>query len=54
MPAAAKPILKRMAIYHEVQEVIVEDAPWAFLINTSAVNGIRDYVEGFCASNGHH
>ncbi len=46
---------KRMAIYHEVQEVIVEDAPWAFLINTSAVNGLRDYVEGFWPHPaGHH
>lgn len=46
---------KRMAIYHEVQELIVEDAPWAFLINTSAVNGLRDYVDGFVPHPaGHH
>lgn len=46
---------KRMAIYHEVQELIVEDAPWVFLINTSAVNGLRDYVEGFWPHPaGHH
>ena len=46
---------KREAIYHEVQEIIVEDAPWVFLIATSAVNGWRDYVEGFVPHPaGHH
>jgi peptide/nickel transport system substrate-binding protein len=46
---------KRMAIYWEAQETIVEDAPWVFLINTSAVNGLRDYVEGFWPHPaGHH
>lgn len=46
---------KRMAIYHEAQELIVEDAPWVFLIATSAVNGYRDYVDGFVPHPaGHH
>lgn len=46
---------KRMALYHEAQELIVEDAPWVFLIATSAVNGWRDYVEGFVPHPaGHH
>lgn len=46
---------KRYAIYAEAQELIVEDAPWAFLIATSEVNGLQDNVEGFVPHPaGHH
>ncbi len=46
---------KRAAIYAEAQELIVEEAPWAFLIATMEVNGMRDNVEGFVAHPaGHH
>lgn len=46
---------KRAALYGEAQALIVEDAPWAFLIATSEVNGIRDNIEGFVPHPaGHH
>lgn len=46
---------KRAAIYAEAQEYIVAEAPWAFLIATMEVNGMRDNVEGFMAHPaGHH
>ncbi|MDI9458958.1 glutathione ABC transporter substrate-binding protein [Candidatus Darwinibacter acetoxidans] len=46
---------KRAAIYAEAQALIVEDAPWAFLIATSEVNGLRDNIEGFVPHPaGHH
>lgn len=46
---------KRAAIYAEAQQLIVEDAPWAFLIATSEVNGLQENVEGFVPHPaGHH
>jgi peptide/nickel transport system substrate-binding protein len=46
---------KRLAIYAEAQELIVEEAPWAFLIATSEVNGMQENVEGFVPHPaGHH
>lgn len=46
---------KRLEIYKEAQQFIVEEAPWAFLIATSEVNGMRDNVEGFVPHPaGHH
>lgn len=46
---------KRAAIYAEAQELIVDEAPWAFLIATMEVNGMRDNIEGFVAHPaGHH
>lgn len=46
---------KRLEIYKEAQQFIVEEAPWAFLIATSEVNGMRENVEGFVPHPaGHH
>lgn len=46
---------KREAYYAEAQALIVEEAPWAFLIATSEVNGMQDNVEGFVPHPaGHH
>ncbi|NMB02491.1 MAG: glutathione ABC transporter substrate-binding protein [Firmicutes bacterium] len=46
---------KRAAIYAEAQELIVDEAPWAFLIATSEVNGLQENVEGFVPHPaGHH
>lgn len=45
----------RRAYYYEAQELIVEDAPWIFLIATKEVVGLRDYVQGFVPHPaGHH
>ncbi len=50
----ADPELRR-AYYYEAQELIVEDAPWVFLIANSAVVGYNDSVEGFIPHPaGHH
>lgn len=46
---------KRMEIYAEAQELIVEEAPWTFLIATSEVDGMQENVEGFVPHPaGHH
>ena len=38
---------KRVAMYHEAQELIVADAPWAPLIMPQYLIGISDKVQGF-------
>lgn len=46
---------KRRAIYSEVQKLIIEEAPWAFLLVTSEVNGMQENIEGFVPHPaGHH
>jgi len=45
----------RRQLYYEVQEIIVEDAPWVFLKNGEIVIGTRNNVRGFRANpSGHH
>ncbi len=45
----------RMDAYMEAQELIVEDAPWVFLIATSEVTGMQENIEGFVPHPaGHH
>lgn len=39
--------LKREALYHEAQELIVADAPWAFLFVGESLIGTRSNVRGF-------
>ncbi len=38
---------ERYEAYMEAQEIIAEEAPWVFLIHTSAVNALRDNVSNF-------
>lgn len=46
---------RREAIYAEAQALIVEEAPWAFLLATSEVNGLQENIEGFVPHPaGHH
>jgi peptide/nickel transport system substrate-binding protein len=46
---------QRLEYYREAQEIIVEEAPWLFLLITIEVNGTRDNVDGFVAHPaGHH
>jgi peptide/nickel transport system substrate-binding protein len=46
---------ERVAIYHEAQEIIAEEAPWIFLNITIETTGTRDNIEGFVAHPaGHH
>ena len=46
---------EREALYREAQEIIVEEAPWIFLLITIEVNGTRDNVVGFVPHPaGHH
>ncbi|MCL1949303.1 MAG: glutathione ABC transporter substrate-binding protein [Turicibacter sp.] len=46
---------RRLAYYHEIQEIIVHDAPWAFLYVGEAVIGMNANLRGFQPNpNGHH
>lgn len=46
---------ERQELYAEAQEIIVEDAPWAFLINGEESAGLRSNVRGFTLNPaGHH
>ncbi|MDQ0252937.1 peptide/nickel transport system substrate-binding protein [Evansella vedderi] len=38
---------QRVANYHEAQEIIVEDAPWAFLAVSQNLVGVHERVQGF-------
>lgn len=52
--AEADPDL-RFAYYQEIQEIIVEEAPWLFLNITLEDNGLRSNIEGFTPHPaGHH
>ncbi len=52
--ANSDPEVRREA-YMEAQEIIAEEAPWVFLIHTSAVNALRDNISNFTPHPaGHH
>ena len=45
----------RLEAYAEIQEIIVEEAPWIFLVTGETLVGTRADVEGFVINpNGHH
>ena len=45
----------RVALYHEAQEIIQEDAPWIFLTVTTEEHGVSNAIEGFTPHPaGHH
>ncbi len=38
---------RRQEVYYEAQEIIVEEAPWVFILNPSRLIGIGPDAEGF-------
>lgn len=45
----------RVAMYHEVQHMIQEDAPWIFAVIVTEEHGVRSNIEGFIPHPaGHH
>ncbi len=45
----------RLAAYHEVQEILREEAPWVFLLFPYDIHGMRSNIDGFVPHPaGHH
>lgn len=38
---------KRMQLYHQAEELLIEDAPWIFVVNDRAPIGVSKKVKGF-------
>ncbi|MCL1949172.1 MAG: ABC transporter substrate-binding protein [Turicibacter sp.] len=42
---------ERLALFHEAQEILFEEAPWVFLDNTETIVAVSNNVEGFWLRN---
>lgn len=46
---------KRLALYKQIQEILIEDAPMVYIHHQSYISGVSDQIEGYWINDsGHH